>query len=610
MIDEEARNILQEGAFLENENKDIEALKIYLRPFVKDGVILFDKIHPKFNTYVQRVLRVLNKLSAEGKFDPIHIKFFNPIIKNYSAEKHESMFIFQHALLHSIREFVSMGFITNSLNFENLKISTNNQPVQVRYNLDDINSTNVLYEEDFISSFLSPIFTDAIETSLVTNIPAELLFTSIRKLLLLECYQNLDKLNETDLLSLLISISHQCFLNEYIWFVGSDEKEIIEKLKNRILENGKISPLEICILSSYKSLYHYKDLNQIILNQEFDHEIEAIITTQIKNFEIENKLKKRIEKLSQIKDQVSIKVRDQYEEHPYPRWPDNFVNTRKNQFQGEGAIYNSLYEDIILKSILPNKIKFTKKIENILIAGCGTGFHPISIALINQDLKVDAIDLSLASIAYGKRIADKNNIKNINWIHGDILEISNIDKEYDLIESAGVLHHMKNPKKGFDILTEKLIAGGIFKLSLYARSFRKLLKPTKNMIDEIKKTQSTDDIRLIRREIINSNSLDIRHCASLFDFYTTSEFRDLLMHVQEHDFNIEEIKKLFSDKFKFCGFTFPDSTNNPIRNNYKNLFPDDKTMTNLDNWSQVEDMDHDIFRSMYQIWLKKNNSKK
>jgi len=610
MIDEETRNILQEGAFLENENKDIEALKIYLRPFVKDGVILFDKIHPKFNTYVQRVLRVLNKLSAEGKFDPIHIKFFNPIIKNYSAEKHESMFIFQHALLHSIREFVSMGFITNSLNFENLKISTNNQPVQVRYNLDDINSTNVLYEEDFISSFLSPIFTDAIETSLVTNIPAELLFTSIRKLLLLECYQNLDKLNETDLLTLLISISHQCFLNEYIWFVGSDEKEIIEKLKNRILENGKISPLEICILSSYKSLYHYKDLNQIILNQEFDHEIEAIITTQIKNFEIENKLKKRIEKLSQIKDQVSIKVRDQYEEHPYPRWPDNFVNTRKNQFQGEGAIYNSLYEDIILKSILPNKIKFTKKIENILIAGCGTGFHPISIALINQDLKVDAIDLSLASIAYGKRIADKNNIKNINWIHGDILEISNIDKEYDLIESAGVLHHMKNPKKGFDILTEKLIAGGIFKLSLYARSFRKLLKPTKNMIDEIKKTQSTDDIRLIRREIINSNSPDIRHCASLFDFYTTSEFRDLLMHVQEHDFNIEEIKKLFSDKFKFCGFTFPDSTNNPIRNNYKNLFPDDKTMTNLDNWSQVEDMDHDIFRSMYQIWLKKNNSKK
>ena len=166
---------------------------------------------------------------------------------------------------------------------------------------------------------------------------------------------------------------------------------------------------------------------------------------------------------------------------------------------------------------------------------------------------------------------------------------------------------MKNPKKGFDILTEKLIAGGIFKLSLYARSFRKLLKPTKNMIDEIKKTQSTDDIRLIRREIINSNSPDIRHCASLFDFYTTSEFRDLLMHVQEHDFNIEEIKKLFSDKFKFCGFTFPDSTNNTIRNNYKNLFPDDKTMTNLDNWSKVEDMDHDIFRSMYQIWLKKNN---
>ncbi len=61
-------------------------------------------------------------------------------------------------------------------------------------------------------------------------------------------------------------------------------------------------------------------------------------------------------------------------------------------------------------------------------------------------------DLSITSIAYGKRIADKHNIKNINWIHGDILELSKIEKQYDLIESAGVLHHMKHPKKGFDIL--------------------------------------------------------------------------------------------------------------------------------------------------------------
>ncbi len=607
MIDEETKSIFQEGLFLEKENKNSEALKTYLRPFVQDGVILFDKIHPKFDTYAQRVLRVLNKLSGENKFEPIHIKFYNPIIKNYSADKHESIFIFQHALLHSVREFISMGFITNDLNFERLNINTNNHPVEVKYNLDDIDSTNALYEQDFISSFLSPIFTKAIEKNIITNIATELLFTSIRKLLLLECYQNLDKLNETDLLPLLKSISHQCFINEYIWFVGNDEKEIIEKIKNRVLENEKLSPVEICILSSYKSLNHYKDINEIILNQKFDIEIETIITEQIKNFDLENELKKGIEKLSQIKDQISIKVRDQYEENPYPRWPDNFISNRKKQFQEESAVYAMPYENVILNSILPNKIKFTKKIENILIAGCGTGFHPISIAMRDQDLKVDAVDLSIASISYGKRIADKHNIKNINWIHGDILELSKVEKQYDLIECAGVLHHMKNPKKGFDILSEKLMAGGFFKLSLYARSFRNLLRPTMDIIDEIRENYSTDDISSIRRDLINRNSPDIIHCVSLMDFYATSEFRDLLMHVQECDFNIEELKKLFSDKFKFCGFTFPDSKNEAIRNNYRNLFPTDKSMTNLDNWSEAEDMDHDIFRSMYQIWLKKNN---
>ncbi len=607
MIDEETKAILQEGAFLEKENNNLDALKAYLRPFVQDGVILFDKIHPKFDAYVQSVLRVLNKLSGENKFEPIHIKFFNPIIKNYSADKHESMFIFQNALLHSVREFISMGYVTNDLNFERLNINTSNHPVEVKYNLDDIDSTNVLYEEDFISSFLSPIFTEAIEKNVIINIPPELLFTSIRKLLLLECYQNLDKLNESDLLPLLKSISHQCFINEYIWFVGSDEKEIIEKIKNRVLENEKLSPVEICILGSYKSLNHYKDINEIILNQKFDIEIETIITEQIKNFDLENELKKGIEKLSQIKDQISIKVRDQYEENPYPRWPDNFISNRKKGLQEQTAVYAMPYENVILNSILPNKIKFTKKIENILIAGCGTGFHPISIAMRDQDLKIDAIDLSITSIAYGKRIADKHNIKNINWIHGDILELSKIEKQYDLIESAGVLHHMKNPKKGFDILSEKLMAGGIFKLSLYARSFRNLLRPTMDMIDEIRKNYSTDDISSIRRDLINRNSRDIIHCASLMDFYATSEFRDLLMHVQEHDFNIKEIKKLFTDHFRFCGFVFPDSSNKAIRNNYTNLFPSDKGMTNLDNWSKIEEMDHNIFRSMYQIWLQKNN---
>ena len=60
------------------------------------------------------------------------------------------------------------------------------------------------------------------------------------------------------------------------------------------------------------------------------------------------------------------------------------------------------------------------------------------------------------------------------------------------------------------------------------------------------------------------------------------------MHVQEHDFTTEELKKLFGNSFDFLGFTFANDKVNPYKENYKERFPEDKKMTNLDNWAILE----------------------
>ena len=53
-----------------------------------------------------------------------------------------------------------------------------------------------------------------------------------------------------------------------------------------------------------------------------------------------------------------------------------------------------------------------------------------------------AVDLSFSSLAYAKRKTDELGSVNIDYLQADILNLRQMGKEFDIIESAGVLHHM------------------------------------------------------------------------------------------------------------------------------------------------------------------------
>ena len=101
-----------------------------------------------------------------------------------------------------------------------------------------------------------------------------------------------------------------------------------------------------------------------------------------------------------------------------------------------------------------------------MIAGCGSGMHAIQVANKAALSDVTAIDISLTNLGYAKIKAEEHNIKNINFLHADILEMDSYKEDFDCIESVGVLHHMENPKLGFSTLSNKLKPGGIMKLGL------------------------------------------------------------------------------------------------------------------------------------------------
>ena len=90
-----------------------------------------------------------------------------------------------------------------------------------------------------------------------------------------------------------------------------------------------------------------------------------------------------------------------------------------------------------------------------------------------------------------------------------------------------------------------------------------------------------------------------------FDFYSTSNLRDLLFNVNEFHFNLLQIKDILEElNLKFLGFEF---SNDNILENFKsymstNNYDDYKS---LEVWNDYEIKNPNIFRGMYQFWVSK-----
>ena len=167
-----------------------------------------------------------------------------------------------------------------------------------------------------------------------------------------------------------------------------------------------------------------------IINQS---DLQEVIKRQIIEPSLEKKIELNLNNSKLITNKISKKVKQQYEENPYPRWINtalHFTPISISEFikLAELRVENDCFDGI--------------KNPKILIAGCGTGQHSIDTASRFKNCKVLAVDLSLSSLAYAKRKTKELAIKNIKYMQADILDLSKLNKKFDIIESGGVLHHL------------------------------------------------------------------------------------------------------------------------------------------------------------------------
>ena len=199
-------------------------------------------------------------------------------------------------------------------------------------------------------------------------------------------------------------------------------------------------------------------------------------------------------------------------------------------------------------------------VPSILIAGCGPFQHSIETASRFESSRVTAVDLSLASLAYAQRKTNELGITNIKYFQGDILKLDQQEQQFDLIESGGVLHHMEDPMAGWSILADLLKTGGLMKIGLYSEFARGHIVQTREDISLRGIATTEAEIRRFRQYLIDSRDEHHLKVRSALDFFSLSEVRDLLFHVQEHHFTLPKIQKCL-DKLglKFCGFEDADN---------------------------------------------------
>jgi tetratricopeptide (TPR) repeat protein/2-polyprenyl-3-methyl-5-hydroxy-6-metoxy-1,4-benzoquinol methylase len=392
-------------------------------------------------------------------------------------------------------------------------------------------------------------------------------------------------------------LAQQCFINEYVFDCDENERAAAVACRTKLLAlldaKAPLSPVLLLAVATYFPLYTLPDPGRLLAaNQQGP--VERVLRQQVREPLKEQELRAGVACLTSIAHGVSEKVRDQYEQNPYPRWvklPRNYPALR---FNGE------------LRRALP-LAPFTPLHDDsqpeMLIAGCGTGSQPILATQRFLGIRILAVDLSLNSIGYALRKTRELGIKNIEYAQADILKLGDITRAFDIISSVGVLHHLADPFVGWRILLSRLRPGGFMQLGFYSQLARRYVVKTREFIAARGYGSTADDIRRVRRDLsAREAGRELEWLSRMPDFFSTSECRDLIFHVQEHRLTLDQIESFLSESgLRFLGFELDSQ----ILHRYRTRFTGDPAAISLRNWARFEADNPDTFAGMYQFWVQK-----
>ena len=448
---------------------------------------------------------------------------------------------------------------------------------------------------------IDPALIRLLEELVNVNLGLEVLLVPLRRLLL---FKMRDKAAEhPEIRRFIAAFAMQCHANSYIFQTSEEELNEVGRLKAALEErigDGFRPDAEFesnaALFALYQPLHRLAGFEHLS-NRPLDAwsaPMRPLIQRTLLDPATEQALKSSIEPFGAIEDETSRAVRSQYEDNPYPRW----ISLPKTEPGSLQALIRAGSVDFALPEGIDENLQ-------CLIAGCGTGRHPISVALVLRHAEITAVDLSFSSLAYAKRMAGLYGLDNLDFRHGDLLDLDSLGRRYRLIESMGVLHHMAEPERGLESLLGVLEPDGLLHLGLYSAPARRAVRRARERIQELGIEATPEAIRGFRRRIIVGEEPDLQDMASMSDFFDLDSFRDLVFHVQEHQFTIPEIESLLTrNGLTFLGFS---GLKRSVQAAFNARFPAAEARCDLEAWHRFESDNPATFRGMYKFWCRRQS---
>ncbi|WP_109157359.1 MULTISPECIES: class I SAM-dependent methyltransferase [unclassified Azospirillum] len=402
--------------------------------------------------------------------------------------------------------------------------------------------------------------------------------------------------------ALCAAIAEQGFLNEYVFAETDGEFQVLAVLvraAEAALDRTEQPPaVLVALLGAYRPLYRWERA-EALQSLSWPDEIARLLERQVAEPLAEAAIQAELPALTPIGNPVSVGVRAQYEENPYPRWMTTGLLP-------EPVPLPRFLHALFPHAALPASPAWDApgwEAPEVLVAGCGTGREAVWAASTLKNAKVLAVDLSRRSLAYATRQSRRLGLKSIEFAQADLLELGMQDRRFDVIHSVGVLHHMEDPMAGLRVLRGLMRPHGVMEVGFYSAAARRPVLAARQFIAERGHPPTLDGIRHVRRDIL---ALPDGHPARAVvhspDFYGTSACRDLLMHVHELHVTLPWLADAFAAlKLELLGFRLADPA---VAALYRKRFPEDPAMASLGRWDRLEVEHPMIFGGLYQAWVR------
>ena len=439
------------------------------------------------------------------------------------------------------------------------------------------------------------LFLEVLRTSVFRSPNVERLLTALRRALLLETPA--EHLGQPSLFDFALALAQQCALNEHVWAVRDDEAARLEGLdfSVRALLDGDVPAGRALLIASL-----YRPVCGLLGAVMPDgaggirpRALREVVVRRLTEAADERARAARLPRLGAIAEATSCKVARQYEANPYPRW------------SSVGLLAPKIMRRALRPFFSADEIAALDQPFDVLIAGCGTGQQAVQAALAyGPHARVLAVDLSIASLAYAARMAERFGANNIEFAQADLQELHRLDgrfrRRFRVIECTGVLHHLAQPLRGWCALLECLAEDGRMFLGLYSAVARREVGALRGLPDYPGPGCSDAALRAFRQELLDlppgAPGGDLRTSR---DFYTASNFRDLALHVSEHPLTLDKIAAFLADNgFSFRGFQLERG----VFARFRERFPGETWPGSLAHWSRFEEAHPHTFAGMYNFW--------